>query len=63
MIVTSCMILMMLLMFFAWGVALKECRLREEMEEELWRIRHELACRKHPAMRGEVPGWWEDMSL
>lgn len=57
------MILMMLLMFFAWGVALKECRLREEMEEELWRIRHELACRKHPAMRGEVPGWWEDMSL
>ena len=63
MIVTACMVLMLVLMAFAWVVAINECKLREEMEEELWRLRWEHACRKHPALRNGGPQWWQDMNV
>lgn len=61
MIVTACMVLMLVLLVFAWVVAINECRLREELEEEVWRLRWEHACRKHPALRNGGPQWLMDV--
>lgn len=45
------------------SIGLDEHAKRVALEEELMALRWGAAARRHPASRGEVPDWWQDMGL
>lgn len=61
----TALVCLMITVFVLIGISIgmDEHAKRVELEEEVWRLRWEHACRKHPALRNGGPQWWQDMSL